>query len=80
MNQNKPELAPIFLHGRRYELVRKRTLAARLLVSEDTVDRWVSRAILPPPIDPERRPGRGRKLLLWDLYECIESLQKLRRN
>lgn len=77
---DNPELPPLILHGRRFELVDKRRLAARLSISEDTVDRWVAKGYLPQPIDPDRREGRGRKILLWDLYECIERVMSLRRN
>jgi hypothetical protein len=76
---DNPELPPLVLHGRRFQLVDKRTLAARLSISEDTVDRWVAKGYLPQPIDPDRRAGRGRKILLWDLYECIERVMTLRR-
>lgn len=80
VQSDNPELPPLILHGRRFELVDKRRLAVRLCMSEDTVDRWVARGYLPQPIDPERRAGRGRKILLWDLYECLERIMTLRRN
>lgn len=69
----------VVLLPRGFEVVDRATLAHRFRISEDTVDRWVKEGVFPQPVDPDRRVGRGRKLLRWDYFECVESWQRFKR-
>jgi hypothetical protein len=70
---------PLVIHGMKFQLCDKGFIARRLGISEDTFDRWVTKGYLPQPFDPERRGGRGRKILLWDLYECVAKVRSYQR-
>jgi transposase-like protein len=76
---SREEERPLVIHGARFQLCDKGSIARRLGISEDTFDRWVTKGYLPQPFDPERRGGRGRKVLLWDLYECVEKVRSYQR-
>ena len=67
------------IHGKHFKSVTKEEAARALGVAVDTFDRWVSRGVMPQPMDPERKPGRGRKILRWDLFSCIERLRTFER-
>lgn len=75
---SKIKSKPVVVNGQNYCFVSKSQLAEIFGVSENTVDSWVSRGFLPPPFDPERGKAKGRKLLRWDLFECVSMYRKWR--
>ena len=73
---------PIIVNGKLFQLVDKEELANAFGISSDTVDKWSDKGFLPKPFDPEKlvndKNGKGRKVLKWDLYECLDWYRKFR--
>ena len=74
---SKLKAKPVVVNGQNYCFVSKSELAGVFGVSENTISSWTSKGILPRPFDPERDKN-GRKLLRWDVFECLAMYRKWR--
>lgn len=84
---------PFIANGNLTQFVNKHELCQALGVSNEKIDLWIENHIIPKPMDPDGKrkaiesrptkvkgPGgkKGRRTLLWDLYEVLDWLKKYR--
>lgn len=62
---------PMMVLGKAVCFCSKEALAEVFAVSTNTIDRLVEEGILPRPCTDKAKTGAGKRLLRWDVYECI---------